>query len=64
MPKFTGKSINMSIQEAFEDAVRQAKVSKAEERHEPLTSVEVTRIYAERHGEGMFRTVHVDIDAN
>ncbi|MGI8906213.1 MAG: hypothetical protein ACR2IE_06960 [Candidatus Sumerlaeaceae bacterium] len=63
MPKFTGKSINMSIQEAFEDAVRQALLTKAEEVHEVLTSVELKRVFAERHGEGSFRILFVEIDA-
>ena len=63
MPSFVGKSINMSIQEAFEDAVRQALVTKAEEVHETVNSVEVKRIYAERQANTGFRTIFVEIDA-
>lgn len=63
MPKFTGKSINMSIQEAFEDAVRHARMSKLEEVHEPISSVEITRIYADRTGTGAFNNVFVEVEA-
>lgn len=63
MPKFVGKSINMSIQEAFEDAVRQALLTKAEEVHEVLSSVELKRVFAERHGQGSFRNLFVEIEA-
>jgi len=63
MPKFIGKSINMSIQEAFEDAVRQAMHTKAEEVHGQVTSVELVRIFAERQNQGTFRTLHVEIEA-
>jgi hypothetical protein len=61
---FVGKSINMSIQEAFEEAVRQALVAKAEETHDVLKSVEVKRIFSERREEGGFRIVYVEIEAH
>jgi hypothetical protein len=63
MPKFTGKSIDLNLQRALEDAMRQAMVNKAETVHEKVMSVEVTRIYSERHGEGSFNTVYVEIEA-
>lgn len=63
MPKFTGKAIDLNLQRAFEDAVRQAMVSKAETVHDKVLSVEVTRIFSERHGEGSFNTVYVEIEA-
>lgn len=63
MPSFIGKSINMSIQEAFEDAVRQALLTKAEEVHEVLSSVELKRVFAERHGQSAFRNLYVEIEA-
>lgn len=63
MPQFTGHSINMSIQEAFEDAVRDAIRSKNEEVHGSVNYVEVKRIYAERTAEGSFRNLFVEIEA-
>ncbi len=63
MPKFTGKAMDLDIQHAFEDAVTQAMMSKAEIVHEKVVSVEVTRIYSERHEQGSFNTVYVEINA-
>lgn len=63
MPSFTGKAMDLNIQDAFEDAITQAMVSKAENVHGKLVSVEVTRIYSERKGEGSFNTVYVEIEA-
>ena len=63
MPKFTGKSMDLNLQHAFEEAITQAMVNKAETVHGKLMSVEVTRIYSERHGEGSFNTVVVEIEA-
>lgn len=63
MPKFTGKAMDLDIQRAFEDAVTQAMVNKAEIVHEKVVSVEVTRIYSERHEQGSFNTVYVEINA-
>ncbi len=63
MPNFTGKSINLSIQEAFEDAVTQALVSKAQETETVLARVELVKVYAQRHGEGAFRNLFVEIRA-
>lgn len=63
MAMITGHSINMSIQEAFEDAVRHAIRSKNEEVHESVKFVEVRRIYAERTAEGSFRNLFVEIEA-
>ena len=63
MPKFTGKSMDLNLQQAFRDAVTQAMVSKAETVHEKVMSVEITRIYSERQGEGSFNTVYVEVEA-
>lgn len=63
MPRFTGKAIDLNLQRAFEDAITQAMVNKAETIHGKLMSVEVTRIYSERLGEGSFNTVYVEVDA-
>lgn len=63
MHKFTGKSINLSIQEAFQDAVRQALIHTAEDEHHLLTTVEVTRIFSTRAERTGFRTVFVEIEA-
>jgi hypothetical protein len=63
MPKFIGKAMDLDIQRAFTDAVTQAMVSKAETVHGKVMSVEVTRIFSERHGEGSFNTVYVEIEA-
>jgi len=63
MPKFTGKAMDLNLQRAFEDAITQAMVSKAESVHGKVMSAEVTRIYSERHGEGSFNTVYVEIEA-
>ena len=64
MTTFTGKSINMSIQQALEDALRQAVQHKAEGEHALVKSFEVVRIYGVRTDQNAFRTLHVDIDAN
>lgn len=63
MPKFTGKSMDLDIQRAFEDAVMDAMINKAESVHGKVMSIEVSRIYSERHGEGSFNTVYVEIEA-
>lgn len=63
MPKFIGKSMDLDLQRAFEDAITQAMVNKAETVHGKLMSIEVTRIYSERHGEGSFNTVYIEIEA-
>jgi len=63
MPKFTGKAMDLDLQRAFEDAITQAMVNKAEAVHGKLMSVEVTKIYSERLGEGSFNTVYIEIDA-
>lgn len=63
MPKFTGKAIDLNLQDAFEDALRQAMHNKAETVHGKLMSAEVTRIYSERHGEGSFNLIYVEIEA-
>ncbi len=62
MPRFTGKSINFSFQQALDDAVRQALFHKAEDEHETLKSFEVTRIYGERTEQVGFNILHVDIE--
>lgn len=63
MPTFTGRSINLSFQEAFEDAVRQALIHRVEDDHELLKTVEVTRIYSARNEANAFGTLCVEIDA-
>lgn len=63
MPTFTGKAMDLNIQDAFEDAITQAMRAKAEVVHGQLASVEIKRIYSERRGEGSFNTVFVEIDA-
>lgn len=63
MPTFTGKSLDLDLQRAFEDAISKAMVNKAETIHGKLMSVEIKRIYSERHGEGSFNTVYVEIEA-
>ena len=63
MPKFTGKAMDLNLQKAFEDAITQAMVAKAEAVHGKVMSVEVTRIYSERLGEGSFNTVYVEVEA-
>lgn len=63
MPKFTGKALDLDLQRAFEDAVTQAMVSKAETVHGKVMSVEVTRIYSERHEVGSFNTVYIEVEA-
>lgn len=63
MPVFTGKSINMSVQEALEDAIRQAVLHKAEDEHALVTEVNVTRIFAIRTDKTAFHTIHVEIEA-
>lgn len=63
MPKFTGKAMDLDIQRAFEDAVTQAMIAKAEIVHDKVISVEVTRIYSERQEQGSFNTVYVEINA-
>lgn len=63
MPKFTGKAMDLNIQRAFEDAVTQAMVSKAEAVHEKVLKVEITRIYSERHDVGSFNIVYVEVEA-
>lgn len=63
MPQFTGKAMDLNLQRAFEDAITQAMVSKAENVHGKLMSVEVRRIYSERHEVGSFNTVYVEIEA-
>ncbi len=63
MPSFTGKSLDLDLQRAFEDAISKAMVNKAETIHGKLMSVEIKRIYSERHGEGSFNTVYVEIEA-
>ena len=64
MATFTGKSINMSVQEALEDALRQAAQHKAEDEHQLVRSFEVVRIYGVRTDQNAFRTLHVEIDAS
>jgi hypothetical protein len=64
MPTFTGKSLDLDLQRAFEDAISKAMVNKAETIHGKIMSVEIRRIYSERHGEGSFNTVYVEIEAN
>lgn len=64
MPKFIGKSINMNIQEAFEDAVTQALISKAEEMHVPVKRIELLRVFAERQEAVSFRNLSVEIEAS
>jgi hypothetical protein len=64
MPTFTGKSINMNIQEALDDAMRQARMVTSEAEHHLVTKVEVTRIYAERVEKAAFHTLQVDIEAS
>lgn len=63
MPKFTGVSISLNLQEAFEDAVRQALVAKVEAVGEPLSRIEVTRIFSVREETGSFNKCQVEIDA-
>lgn len=63
MPRFTGQSINLSIQEAFEDALQQALIAKPLEVHDTVNRVTITRIYAERHGEGSIRNMFVEVEA-
>lgn len=63
MPKFTGKSMELNLQNAFEDAITQAMVSKAHDVHGTIMSAEITRIYSERLGEGSFNMVFVEIEA-
>lgn len=63
MPKFIGKAMDLNIQQAFSDAVIQAMRDKAQIANEKVMSVEVKRIYSERHEEGSFNTVYVEIDA-
>lgn len=64
MPKFIGKSINLNIQEAFEDAVTQALISKAEEVHGTVKRVELVRVFAERQESTAFRNLSVEIEAS
>ncbi len=62
MPQFTGKGMDLSFQRALEDAIRQAMVQKAEEKHGTLTSFEVTRIFAERNAGQGFNVLQVEIE--
>lgn len=55
--------MELNLQRAFEDAVKQAMVSKAVEINGVVNSVEVTRIYSERHEQGSFNTVYVEVEA-
>lgn len=64
MPLFTGKSINMQVQEALEDAIRQAALNKAEGEHELITRFEVIRIYSVRTEKAAFSTLNVEIEAS
>lgn len=63
MPKFTGKAMDLNLQKAFEDAITQAMISKAESVHGEIMSAEVTRIYSERHEQASFNMVYVEIEA-
>lgn len=63
MTLYTGHSINMSIQEAFEDAIRQVVRHQVETHEQPVKEIEVRRVYAERTAEGSFRNVFVEIEA-
>jgi hypothetical protein len=64
MQVFTGKSINMSIQEALDDAVRQAALHKAEGEHELIHEFEILRIYGVRTESMAFRTLNVEIEVS
>jgi hypothetical protein len=64
MPVFIGKSINMNLQEALDDAIRQARIHAQEEQNKLLTSVEVTRIFSERTEKAAFHTLQVQIEAS
>ncbi len=55
--------MGLNLQDAFEDAITQAMVNKAQSVHGKLMSAEVTRIYSERIGEASFNTVFVEIEA-
>ncbi len=55
--------MDLNLQSAFEDAITQAMVNKAQSVHGKLMSAEITRIYSERHGEGSFNMVYVEIEA-
>ncbi len=63
MPVFTGKSINMNIQEALDDAVRQARVVTSEAEHHMVTRINITRIFCERTEKTAFHTLQVEIEA-
>ena len=64
MATFTGKSINMSIQEALEDALRLAAQHKAEDKHQLVRTFEIVRIFGVRTDANAFRTLHVEIEVS